>query len=66
MECKKPGEWRLFGQPIAENGGWLYIVGRQRNTDEVLHSGNIEYRGQYTSREEAEELKQKLIRGEVQ
>ena len=66
MTCKKPGEWRLFGQPIGENGEWLYIVGRQRDMGQPLHSGNIEYRGKYTNKDEAEELKQKLLRGEAE
>lgn len=66
MKNKNPGEWRLFGQPIGDNGEWLYIVGRQRDMGQPLHSGNIEYRGKYTNKEEAEELKHKLLRGEVE
>jgi len=63
MTCKNPGEWRLFGQPIGTNGEWLYIVGRQRDMGQPLHSGNIEYRGEYTNETEAEELRQRLIKG---
>ena len=64
MENKNPGEWRLFMQYI--NGKPMYIVGRQRDMNTVLHSGNIEYRGKYTKREEAEKLRQQLLRGEAE
>lgn len=64
MENKNPGEWRLFMQYI--NGEPMYIVGRQRDMNTVLHSGNIEYRGKYTKREEAEKLRQQLLRGEAE
>ena len=48
------------------NGEPMYIVGRQRDMNTVLHSGNIEYRGKYTDREKAEQLRQQLLRGEVE
>ena len=63
MYCKNPGAWRLFLNYI--NGEPWYRVGRQRDMDEPLHSGNIEYRGEYTKdKNEAEALKDKLLRGE--
>lgn len=43
----------------------MYIVGRQRDTDEVLHSGNIEHRGGYTKdKQTAMDLRDRLNRGE--
>lgn len=64
MTCKNPGEWRLFMQYIDDKP--MYIVGRQRDMGTVLHAGNIEYRGKYTDKVKAEELRQKLLRGEVE
>ena len=61
MENKNPGEWRLFMQYL--NGEPMYIVGRQRDMNTVLHSGNIEYRGKYTKREESREIKAAVIEG---
>ena len=34
-------EWTVFSNVIL--GKKMYIVGRKLNTNEVLHSGNVEY-----------------------
>lgn len=41
------GIWKVFSQVIA--GEKQYIVGRQIDMAKPLHSGNIEYFGEYTT-----------------
>lgn len=41
------GIWKVFKQVIA--GEKQYIVGRQIDMTKPLHSGNIEYFGEYTT-----------------
>ena len=41
------GIWKVQCNVI--NGERTYIPYRVRNTDEVVHSGNIEHYGEYTS-----------------
>ena len=41
------GIWKVQCNVI--NGERMYIPYRVRNTDEVVHSGNIEHYGEYTS-----------------
>lgn len=41
------GIWKVQCNVI--NGERMYIPYRVRNTDEVIHSGNIEHYGEYTS-----------------
>ncbi len=52
-------EWKVASNIIA--GRKMYIVYRARNKAEVLHAGNVEYVGEYTTnKEEAEILAEKL------
>mgnify|MGYP003256729327 CR=1 FL=1 len=52
-------KWKIFSNYI--NGEKLYRVGRRENPAEPLHSGNVEYFGEYTTnRTEAEETANKL------
>lgn len=41
------GIWKVFSQVIA--GEKQYIVGRQTDMTKPLHSGNIEFCGDYTA-----------------
>lgn len=51
--------WQVFSNYI--NGKKLYRIGRQKNPAEPLHSGNVEYFGEYTENEtEAQESADKL------
>lgn len=57
-------EWRVQSNPVG--GEMLYIAMRIRDTSKVVHSGNIEHYGEYTTnREEAEEMVRKLNNGEI-
>ncbi len=57
------GPWKVQSNRI--NGECLYIPYRILNTDEVVHSGNIEHYGKYTPDEhEAERLVEELNRKE--
>lgn len=44
---QQKGVWQVFGQTI--DGEKQYIVGRQIDMAKPLHSGNIEYCGDYTT-----------------
>ena len=37
------GKWKVIRNPM---GG--YIVARVKNTEEIVHSGNLEYYGEYS------------------
>lgn len=37
------GKWKVINNPM---GG--YIVARVKNTEETVHSGNLEYYGEYS------------------
>ena len=53
------GTWKVQSNFIC--GEWMYIPCRVRNTDEVVHSGNIEHYGEYTTNlDEARALADKL------
>lgn len=53
------GIWKVQCNVI--NGESMYIPYRVRNTDEVVHSGNIEHYGEYTNdKAEAQALVDKL------
>ena len=41
------GIWKVFSQYIGSKK--MYIVGRQIDMAKTLHSGNIEYAGDYTA-----------------
>lgn len=46
-----PGKWKVFSNPIC--GEKFYRVGRIIDTDKPVHSGNIEYAGDYNRDKEA-------------
>jgi hypothetical protein len=46
----KRGKWEVSSQVL--NGLWAYIVARVKNVDEVEHSGNREWYGDYTTESE--------------
>lgn len=37
------GKWKVIRNPMAG-----YIVARVKNTEEIVHSGNLEYYGEYS------------------
>lgn len=37
------GEWKVIRNPMAG-----YIVARVKNTEKTVHSGNLEYYGEYS------------------
>lgn len=37
------GEWKVIRNPMIG-----YIIARARNTEEAVHSGNLEYYGEYS------------------
>ena len=37
------GEWKVIRNPMVG-----YIVARVKNTEEAVHSGNLEYYGEYS------------------
>ena len=45
------GKWKVFSNPIC--GEKFYRVGRVIDTDKPVHSGNIEYAGDYNRDKEA-------------
>ena len=45
------GKWKVFSNPIC--GEMMYRVGRVIDTDKPVHSGNLEYSGDYTKDKEA-------------
>ena len=47
MTKNNPGEW--FALCNVCGGEYIYIAARLRDKDEIMHSGNIETRGQYSS-----------------
>lgn len=58
-------EWYVQNNYVAGKGH-LYIACRVRNTNQVIHSGNIEHYGEYTEdREAAQEIVDKLNSGEI-
>ncbi len=52
MTVKNPSKWFVSCNPVA--GERLYIVARLRDRNEIQHSGNMEYHGNYS--EDKEEL----------
>ena len=49
------GDWQIMSQVI--NDRKMYIAGRQKNSDEPLHGGNVEYSGAFSdNRDEIAEL----------
>lgn len=49
------GPWQIMSQVI--NDRKMYIAGRQKDPDEPLHGGNVEYRGTFSdNRDEIAEL----------
>ena len=47
--------WRVFSNTI--NGNKMYIAGRIKNPDQPLHSGNVEYNGEYTIDRDTAEIR---------
>ena len=45
------GKWKVFSNPIC--GEMMYRVGRVIDTDKPIHSGNLEYAGDYRRDKEA-------------
>ena len=37
------GKWKVFSNVMPIGGEKMYTVGRQKDLDKPLHSGNIEY-----------------------
>ena len=56
------GIWKVILNPMAG-----YIVARVRDTSKPMHSGNLEYYGEYSdNREELERVADELNNSEVQ
>ncbi|MBQ9634658.1 MAG: hypothetical protein IJV12_00385 [Acidaminococcaceae bacterium] len=56
------GNWQVFSNLIC--GQKFYRVGRVIDTDKTVHSGNLEYSGDYTKdRSECEALARRLNQG---
>ena len=54
------GEWFVMNNPMAG-----YIVARVRDTSKVVHSGNLEYHGEYTDdKEECQRIVDELNKKE--
>ena len=56
------GKWKVIRNPMIG-----YIVARVRDVEKAVHSGNLEYYGEYSdSREEKQRLADKLNAMEVE
>ena len=42
-----PGKWEVMSNWVGSEK--MYIVGRRKDESKPLHSGNVEYRGSYTT-----------------
>lgn len=58
------GPWEIISNPVG--GSMLYGVARLRNTEEVKHSGNLEFHpcGHLEDRKEAEAIAEQMNREE--
>lgn len=58
------GQWEIISNPVG--GSMLYGVARLRNTEEVKHSGNLEFHscGYLEDRKEAEAIAERINREE--
>jgi len=45
MKKSQDTKWRVFSNPI--NGVKMFIVGRVIDSNKPVHSGNVEYHGEY-------------------